>query len=51
VKASLHLLQDSIVLHWHCPSYYGDELAAAVLEAAAPIHEVERLIWKGGPEA
>jgi hypothetical protein len=53
LKVSLHLLPDLIVLHFHCPNY-NDDLAKAVLEAARPLHEVEKLlwiIWKGGQQA
>jgi hypothetical protein len=51
VRASLHLLPDMIVLHWHCPSIYADALAADLLEISKPIHEVERVIWGGGQQA
>ena len=51
VKASLHLLPDLIVLHWHCPWHFGDVLAAELLEVGRPMYEVERLIVKGGQQA
>jgi hypothetical protein len=48
LKASLHQLADGlIVLHWYCPSL-DDELAKAVIEAAAPVYEIEILLWKEG---
>jgi hypothetical protein len=47
LKVALHLLPDLIVLHFHCP-HSDDGLAKAVLEAARPLHEVERLIIMGG---
>jgi hypothetical protein len=51
VKASLHLLPDWIVLHWHCPWIVANDLAADLLEVAKPVHEVESLIVKGGQQA
>ncbi len=51
VKASLHLLPDLIVLHWHCPWIVANDLAADLLEISKPVHEVERVIWGGGPQA
>jgi len=51
LRVSIHLLADIIILHWHSPRWYGDEFSKAILEAAQPFHEVEKLIWKGGPQA
>jgi hypothetical protein len=49
LRASLHLLQDTIVLHWHNPWIAGAGLAAELLEIAEPLHRVEAIIWgKGG---
>lgn len=51
VRASLHLLPDLIVLHWHCPWIIANSLAAEFLEISKPVYEVERVIWGGGPQA
>ena len=48
VKVSLHLTEELIVLHFHCPGC-DDELAMAVVDAVPElVGKVERLIWEGG---
>jgi len=51
LRASLHLLQDVIVLHWHHPCPWGNGMAAELLEIAEPLHRVEAIIWGKGGEA
>jgi len=49
MKVSLHMLQDILVLHIHCPLWWGDSLAAESLKIAEPLREFEQIIWgKGG---
>jgi len=50
LKASLHLLPDLIVIHYHCPET-DDGLATAILELTEPMRRIESLIWKGGQHA
>jgi hypothetical protein len=47
LKASLHLLLDLIVLHWHCPHVEVD-LACEIMRIVSPLHDCERLILEGG---
>lgn len=46
LRASLHLTDDLIVLHWHCPC--AGELAKDIIDLAEPLQRVEKLIWQGG---
>jgi hypothetical protein len=47
VRASLHLAESQITLHWHSPCWYGDEFSKAILEAASPVHDVAGVILGG----
>jgi hypothetical protein len=47
LRASLHFLQDSVVLHWHTPEYWADELAKNLLEVSQPLYDAEKLILEG----
>lgn len=51
LRASLHMLPGIIVLHWHAPSWWGNDFSEAILDAARPMYEAEKLIWKGGSQA
>jgi hypothetical protein len=48
LRACLQLLPDEIVLSWHTPSYYGNEIVAATFESVMPFFEAEKLILHGG---
>jgi hypothetical protein len=49
LRMSLHLLEDIIIVHIHCPLWWGNDLAAASFEVFQPIRQIEQIIWgKGG---
>jgi hypothetical protein len=52
LRASLHLMQDLITLHWHTPatSEFASRMNAELIAIGDPIREVERILWaeKGG---
>ena len=47
LKASLHLLPDIIILHWHCP-HVEEGLAREIMEVVSPLQDCERMILEGG---
>ncbi len=51
LRACVHLQRDIIILRWYCPWVFATECAAQMMELAKPLHEVEKLIVKGGPQA
>ena len=51
LRGCLCVRHDLIVLHWHSPLHYGDEFTRDMIEAVAPLHEVENILWKGGQQA
>jgi hypothetical protein len=47
LRASVHLLQDLIVLNWHTPNYWADDIVRATLEITQPLYDAEKLICEG----
>jgi hypothetical protein len=47
VKGALCFTPEMITLHWHCPWCLRDDLAKAILEVSEPLHQAEKLLWKG----
>ena len=45
VRASLHLLENLVILHWHCPWIFARKYAAELLEIVEPLRQVEAIIW------
>lgn len=51
LRACLRIGHDLIVLHWHSPLFFGDEFAREAIEAVAPLHEVENILWTKGSQS